>query len=283
MQPPVQDPEFPSRQHSNKAASATTPHGKFTGAILTKSIADTVLLSQIQKCLNDNIIDVDATLESYYQDKGIQQPHKVKDASAFVQPAVELFLESIKPWIKVRTAYNKNPDQDNAAAQKVQELEEQAAKYKQRLKEAGLEVTPRKELPTQDSNAASGSDGSAKRGPDPPTEGQPVKRKKLNQRDLEALVQEPFNVMTKEDIKPPSRMTSLKSWITNLKSTIPDNKHQELDSHIAKVIKILDSHNKPQLQETATRWGLPIALVTSAGASPKNLQQLIAAATFFAV
>ena len=89
--------------------------------------------------------------------------------------------------------------------------------------------------------------------------------------------------MTKEDIKPPNSMTSLKSWISNIKGNLPDNKHDELDNHIAKVIKLIEPHKKPKLQELATRWGLPIALVTSAGASPKNLQQLIATVTFFAV
>ena len=131
-------------------------HGKFTGAILTKSIADTVLLSQIQKSINENMIDVDATLDKYYQDKGIQPPHKAKEASSFVQPIVELFLESIKPWMQTRDHQNKNPD--NAAAQKVQELQEQAAKYKQRLRDAGLEITPRKDLPLQDLSTASGSE-----------------------------------------------------------------------------------------------------------------------------
>ena len=258
-------------------------HGKFTGVILTRSIADTVLLSQIQKSLSENMIDVDATLDKYYQDKGIQPPHKSKDASSFVQPVVELFLESIKPWMQTRDYHSKNPDRDNAAAQQVQELQEQAAKYKQRLRDAGIETTPRKDLPIQDPSNASDPERPAKRGPDTAAASQPHKRKKLTQKDLEALVQEPFNVMTKQNIKPPNSMTSLKSWIGNLKGSIPDSKHDELDGHISKVTKLLELHKKPKLQELATRWGLPIALVTSAGASPKNLQQLIAAVTFFAV
>ena len=121
-------------------------HGKFTGVILTRSIADTVLLSQIQKSISENMIDVDATLDKYYQDKGIQPPHKSKDASNFVQPVVELFLESIKPWMQTRDYHSKNPDRDNAAAQQVRDHPSQGPAHsgpKQRLRPRGT----RKERP----------------------------------------------------------------------------------------------------------------------------------------
>ena len=40
---------------------------------------------------------------------------------------------------------------------------------------------------------------------------------------------------------------------------------------------------KAQLQEMATRWGLPISLITTSAATPKTLQQFVSAVTFLAV
>ena len=68
-------------------------------------------------------------------------------------------------------------------------------------------------------------------------------------------------------------MTSIKTWVINLKK------------HIQQVQNLLDEgkYTKVQLQEMATRWGMPISLITAAAASPRTLQQLIAAVTFLAV
>ena len=65
----------------------------------------------------------------------------------------------------------------------------------------------------------------------------------------------------------------------------PENKQAAMDNHMQLVQQILEENhfNKPALQEMATRWGLPISLITSAAASPKTLQQLVAAVTFLAV
>ena len=80
-------------------------------------------------------------------------------------------------------------------------------------------------------------------------------------------------------------MTSIKTWVINLKKTMPADKHKELDQHIQQVHNLLEEgkYTKVQLQEMATRWGLPISLITAAAASPRTLQQLIAAVTFLAV
>ncbi|OLQ04612.1 hypothetical protein AK812_SmicGene12289 [Symbiodinium microadriaticum] len=53
-------------------------------------------------------------------------------------------------------------------------------------------------------------------------------------------------------------MTSIKTWVINLKK------------HIQQVQNLLDEgkYTKVQLQEMATRWGMPISLITAAAASP---------------
>ena len=123
-------------------------HGRFTGIILTRNVAETVLLSQIQKRLREDNIDVDATSEAIYKFEDLKPPDKVKEATNFVTPLVEEIFLAMKPWTQVKN-YGKNSEQDNQVAQRMQELEEEAAKYKQRLKSAGMEITPTKVLPLQ--------------------------------------------------------------------------------------------------------------------------------------
>ena len=114
----------------------------FTGIILTRNVAETVLLSQIQKRLHEDNSDVDATIEAIYKSKNLKPPDKVKEATNFVTPLVEEIFLAMKPWTQVKN-YGKNSEQDNQVALRMQELEEEAAKYKPRLKSAGMEVTPR--------------------------------------------------------------------------------------------------------------------------------------------
>ncbi|CAE7585140.1 unnamed protein product [Symbiodinium sp. CCMP2592] len=253
-------------------------HGKFTGMILTRNIAESVFLSQLQKKLRENNIDVDATVDALYKSKGQKAPDKVKEAINFVTPLVDTILDAIKPWAQVRNYATKNTDGDNQAAQRMQALEEQTAKYKQRLRSAGIEVTPQKSLPLQNEP----TDG-------PETTAAPPKRRRLTKGAVkqrnEDILAEPHNVIRASGQEPPTSMTSIATWVTNLKKNLPREKHAEVDSHIQSVQTILEGakYTKAELQEMATRWGLPISLTTAPKASPKNLQQLIAAVTYLAV
>ncbi|CAE7453013.1 unnamed protein product [Symbiodinium sp. CCMP2592] len=253
-------------------------HGKFTGMILTRNIAESVLLSQLQKKLRENNIDVDATIDAIHQSKGQKAPDKVKEAITFVTPLVDTIMDAIKPWAQVRNYGAKNTDGDNQAAQRMQALEEQTAKYKQRLRSAGIEVTPQKSLSLQN-EPAEGSEATAA----------PPKRRRLTKGAIkqrnEDILAEPHNVIRASGQEPPTSMTSIATWVTNLKKSLPREKHAEVDSHIQSVQTILEGakYTKAELQEMATRWGLPMSLTTAPKASPKNLQQLIAAVTYLAV
>ncbi|CAE7564879.1 unnamed protein product [Symbiodinium sp. CCMP2592] len=236
-------------------------HGKFTGMILTRNIAESVLLSQLQKKLRENNIDVDATIDAIHQSKGQKAPDKVKEAITFVAPLVDTIMDAIKPWAQVRNYGAKNTDGDNQAAQRMQALEEQTAKYKQRLRSAGIEVTPQKSLPLQN-EPAEGSEAAAA----------PPKRRRLTKGAIkqrnEDILAEPHNVIRASGQEPPTSMTSIATWVTNLKKSLPREKHAEVDSHIQSV------------QGRATGDGYTMG---TPHASPKNLQQLIAAVTYLAV
>ena len=124
-------------------------------------MAETVLLSQLQKKLREDNIDVDATIDSLYKSKSMKSPDKVKEAATYVAPLVDEFLQSIKPWAQVKNYAIKNYEHDNQATQRMQKLEEEAAKYKQRLRSAGIQVTPKKkELPIQDGSPEEASSSS---------------------------------------------------------------------------------------------------------------------------
>ena len=226
-------------------------------------------------------------------------PDKVKEATNFVTPLVEEIFLAMKPWTQVKH-YGKNSEQDNQVAQRMQELEEEeAAKYKQRLKSAGMEVTPTKVLPLQppaptrsDSQQTPSPQHEAPpRGvlPDSAHEDPPSKRRRTQRGDrkkqYETMLEEPFNVIKQSGQQPATNMTSIKAWVTNLKKTMPADKHKDLDQHIQQVQTLLDEgkYTKVQLQEMATRWGPSISLITAAAASPRTLQQRIAAVTFLAV
>ncbi|CAE7328151.1 tauD, partial [Symbiodinium sp. KB8] len=210
-------------------------HGRFTGVILTRNVAETVLLSQIQKTkrLREDNIDVDAIVEAVYKSKNLKPPDKVKEATNFVTPLVEEIFLAMKPWTQSKNYGKTSEQQDNHVAQRMQELEEEAAKYKQRLKSAGVEATPTKDPPAKRRRTQRGD------------------RKK----QYEKLIEEPFNVIKQTGQPPPTSMMSIKTWVTNLKKTMPADKHKELDQHIQQVQNLLDEgkYTKVQLQEMATR------------------------------
>ena len=113
-------------------------HGRFTGLFLIRNVAETVLLSQLQKKLHEDNIDVDATIDALYKSKSMKSPDKVKEAATCVAHLVDEFLQSIKPWAQVKNYAIKNYEHDNQATQRIQELEEEVTKHKKRLRSAGI-------------------------------------------------------------------------------------------------------------------------------------------------
>ncbi|CAE7561495.1 unnamed protein product, partial [Symbiodinium necroappetens] len=258
-------------------------HGRFTGVILTCNVAETVPLSQIQKRLREDNIDVDATIEAIYKFQNLKPPDKVKEATNFVTPLVDEIFLAMKPWTQVKN-YGKNSEQDNQVAQRMQELEEEAATYKQRLKSAGMEVTPTKALPLQ--APPSGPSGSQQtpspqhdaqpRGalPDSAHEDPPSKRRRTQRGDrkkqYEAMLEEPFNVIKQSGQQPPTSMTSIKTWVTNLKKTMPAEKHKDLDQHIQQVQTLLDEGKYTKVQLGYT-MGTANLTHHGSGGLPQNL------------
>ena len=70
--------------------------GKFTGVVLTRTIAESAPLSQISKQLRDLYLDIDGTWTSSTNHKD-RPPHKVHEATKFIKPIVDIFIQAIKP------------------------------------------------------------------------------------------------------------------------------------------------------------------------------------------
>ena len=122
-----------------------------------------------------------------------------------------------------------------------------------------------------------------------PSQGPPQKRRRLQRADAkksyQQMLEEPFNVIKISGQDPPTSMSPPKTWTTNIKKNLPADKQTATDNHTQQVQNILEEgkFTKAQLQEMATRWGLPISLITSTAATPKTLQQLVSAVTLLAV
>ncbi|OLP78498.1 hypothetical protein AK812_SmicGene41317 [Symbiodinium microadriaticum] len=219
----------------------------FTGIILTRNVAETVLLSQIQKRLHEDNSDVDATIEAIYKSKNLKPPDKVKEATNFVTPLVEEIFLAMKPWTQVKN-YGKNSEQDNQVALRMQELEV-------------LPLQPPPSAPSDSQQTPSPPHQVLPPGhpPDSAQEDPPLKRRRAQRGDkkkqYEQLLEDPYNVIKQGGQQPPTSMTSIKTWVINLKKTMPADKHKELDQHIQQVHNLLEEgkYTKVQLQEMATR------------------------------
>ena len=69
------------------------------------------------------------------------------------------------------------------------------------------------------------------------------------------MLEESFNVIKKSGQDPPTSVTSLKIWSTNIKKNLQIDKQVAMDIHMQQVQNILEEgkFTKAQLQEMATR------------------------------
>ncbi|OLP84015.1 hypothetical protein AK812_SmicGene35156 [Symbiodinium microadriaticum] len=194
----------------------------------------------------------------------------VRSPNSFMPPlAPSTVFATIKHWTQTNNYAIKNSEQDNQAAQRMQELEEEAAKYKQRLCSAGLQVTPTKALPIQDpASVASSRPVSKTRSKHhlflhqtPQVINQPRRRLQRGDRKKQYghMLEEPFNVIKQSGQDPPTSMTSLKTWVTNIKKNLPSPKQKELDQHMQQVQQILEKGIVPELY-TFSRFTQPCAV-----------------------
>ena len=75
-------------------------HGKFTGVVLTKSIAESVLTARLLSALREKRVDIDETVKATHKDKTKSTiPDKTSEATKFIQPLVDMVMEQLQPYL----------------------------------------------------------------------------------------------------------------------------------------------------------------------------------------
>ena len=125
--------------------------GRFQGTIWTRSVSETVFLTNFMKYLRDEGINIDEIAKSCFS--GDQVPDKHRESAKFMQPLVHELGKVLK--LKQREC---NPDQ----VSKDEELEH----ARRKLAAAGIILTPRKRSP-EEASAPSGPPLKQARGNEP--------------------------------------------------------------------------------------------------------------------
>ena len=108
--------------------------GKFTGVVATRTVAESVFLSQLVKSLRDQNVDLDMAAEACH--KG-PIPSKTSDAIRFFQPLIQNIMEEIKNKIPIEASLEQ--------IHKLIDTEAQLAKAQQKLQQHGIQDDAAKE------------------------------------------------------------------------------------------------------------------------------------------
>lgn len=120
--------------------------GKFTGVVATRSVAESVFLSQMVKALREHNIDLDSAAEASHKGPA---PSKTSDPLRFFEPLIQSVLEDIRSKVPPETSLEQ--------IHKLADTEAQLAKAQQKLQQHGIQMTPQRSssntpaLPTQNS------------------------------------------------------------------------------------------------------------------------------------
>ena len=282
---PVQDVKLTDQTHKGiqEWMIRGLSHGKFTGVVLTKSIAESVLTAGLLSALREKEVDIEETVEAMRKDKSKKAiPDKTSEATKFIQPLVDVVMQQLQPFLVT-------VDQTTAAAssgdnKEFQDMQQDNAKLRQKLQQAGIPITPMKNKSAKrraESTASSPEenvDNDDQEQPLPVQEPIVKKRKTTNQGKNKAdLLDEPTDVLS-DNL--PNNVNNTKSWVAAIRKDLSSSKQKQFDSHVNKMLQVIDGkkYKKDQLQTLATRWGLPFSMANTA--TPKFLQNIIAVATW---
>ena len=113
-------------------------HGKFTGVVLTKSIAESVFTARLLSALREKKVDIDETVKATRKDKSKEAiPDKTSEATKFIQPLVDVVIQQLQPYLVAidQTAATTSSG-DN---KEFQDMQQDNAKLRQKLQQAGIQ------------------------------------------------------------------------------------------------------------------------------------------------
>ena len=116
-------------------------HGKFTGVVLTKSIAESVFTARLLSALREKKIDIDETVKAMHKDKTKRTiPDKTSEATKFIQPLVDMVMQQMQPYLVTIDQTATAPSSgDN---KEFQDMQQDNAKLRQKFQQAGIPITP---------------------------------------------------------------------------------------------------------------------------------------------
>ena len=277
-----------TRHGAAEFALRALSEGRFMGVVPTRSIPESVFLSQLVKAMRDAAFDLDAIAESMHRKNHPSSavPNKVDKPAEFMQPLVQLLVDQIASVAPAK--------QDTAAMRQLQEVQTQLHAAQAKLRQAGVSLTPdRHRRAATDANAGpvvppgsvSGppavvADGSKKLKAAEPVKPAP-KQQSLAKMFAEAA-DTPDNtqpVMSPDQVLQPTAPTlrdhplggvsvqAIKRWVESF-----DVETQQMAK---KVLELLQEqrHSKDKLQTAAAQYGIPVGEALKL--PPKSLLQVI--------
>ena len=74
----------------------TLSHGKYTGFIATRSVAESVFVTHFLQDLREKRLDLDAIAETLHTKQGTDIPSKTTQARAFHAPLINLLIQQLQ-------------------------------------------------------------------------------------------------------------------------------------------------------------------------------------------
>ena len=232
--------------------------GRFTGVVFTRSIPETIFLAKLSHGLRDNGVDLDKVSHVVWTQNNQQPPKKQDDPGAYVAPLAQRIVDVLKPLMPV--------EQDLYALHQMQALQSDNEKYRKKLAESGIPITPEKrkaENPVNNTHA----------------------QKKMKFEELPVTydeLQQAASVVPRVSQMQATNAKVIKEFQQNAESQLHDGVlSMKLKEYITKVFNSIgggDKKTKQKVVDLAVRWGLPAQIAMKAPC--KTLTHIIAVAAF---
>ena len=252
---PWQLSRFGLQDHSLRTLS----QGRYTGIVTTRSIAEAVFTSQLLPEMRAHNLDIDSIAEYLHQQADQSIPNKTTEAKQFTQPLISRiidFLRGLTPPAGEGTALRKLQLQTDRLQQQESELQ----RARDKLKTHGIALTPTKP-------------GTH---PAPSSASQPQPHLPLTA--PAALTTNTILNPTTQTLHDNSPANYAAAGIQKWLKTLPPATQTQV-TNIQQILRD-ERITKEQLQEAATRYGIPLTRVLKL--PPRSLQQLVAAGSALA-
>ena len=243
-------------------------HGRPDSVIPTRSVAESILGSQILSVVRKKHYDIDGTAEAIWRHvhPGKGPPSKNSDSTQLFQPMIDMMLASIASFAPTQ--------QSSKASQNLIKLETELEKRGQQLRQQGVVLTPEK-----------GSSSASQHPPGHlplPIAGHQIEQDDSTLTKLDAIPAGTFSSNAKK--LQGQSIPAVQTWCKTFKKTLGATKFAEFEELTEEIASQIDDANnkltKDKSRELAIKFGLPMSAVNKMGV--KSLASVIALASVLA-